>query len=82
MRFSRMFFRVTSIVVCASFLAICASTRSKGSLPGANLVFEGSVFGVPLEVSVVKKQVAPIPAWTAPRWEDAGGTETITSQEI
>jgi len=82
MRFSRMSFRVTFILVSASFLAICASARSQGRLPGAVLGSDGSVFAVPLEVSVVKKQVAPIPTWTALRREDAGGIETITSPKM
>jgi len=82
MRFSRMSFRVTFNLVSASFLAICASAPSQGRLPGANLVSEGSVFAVPLEVSVVKKQVAPIPTLTALRREDAGGIGTITSPKI
>ncbi|HEV8076578.1 MAG TPA: hypothetical protein VGP66_12045 [Candidatus Acidoferrum sp.] len=82
MRFSRLSFRVTFILVSVSFLAICASTWSKGRLPGAVLVSEGSVFAVPLEVSVVKKQAAPIPTWTAVQREDAARPETITSQKI
>jgi hypothetical protein len=83
MRFSRLSFRVTFILVSASFLAICASARSQGRLPGAVLVSEGSVFPVPLEGSVVNKQVAPVPIWTDLLWEEsAGGTETINSQKI
>ena len=82
MRFSRMSFRVIFILVSASFLVICVSARSKGSLTGAVLVSEGAVFPVLLEVSVAKRQVAPIPTWTALRQEDASCIKTITSQEI
>jgi hypothetical protein len=82
MSFSRRSFRMTFILVSASFLAICTSARSKGRLPGAVLVSEGSVSAVPLEVSVVKKQAALVPTWTALGREDADGTETITSQII
>jgi hypothetical protein len=46
------------------------------------LVSEGSVFAVPLEVSVVKKQVVPIPAWTLLRRQDASSAATITSKQF
>jgi hypothetical protein len=82
MRFSKLFFRVTLILVCASFLAVCASARSKTTIPSAVLVSEGSVFAIPLEVGAVEEQVAPIPTWTALRRKNADRAVTITSQKI
>jgi len=82
MRFSRLSFRVAFILLSASFLAICASARSKASLQGTLLVSEDSVPVIPLEVRTVKQQVTPIPTWTAVQREDAARTETTSSQKI
>ena len=81
MRFSRLSFRVAFILLSASFLAICASARSKASLQGTLLVSD-SVPVIPLEVRTVKQQVTPIPTWTAVQREDAARTETTSSQKI
>lgn len=83
MRFSRLSFRVTLIfATLASFLAICASARSKASFSGSVLVFEGSVSTIPLEAGAVKEQVAPIPTWTVLRRQDASSAATITSRQF
>jgi hypothetical protein len=79
MRFSKLSFRVTLILVCLSFLAVCASARPKISLPGAVLDSEHLVFDVQLEIKAVKEQVEAIPIWNALRQEDAGSPATITS---
>jgi hypothetical protein len=81
MRFSRLCFRVALIfAACASFLAVSESARSKASLRGAVLVSEGSVYSVPFEPSTQKKQVAPIPAWTVLRRQDASSPARITNK--
>jgi hypothetical protein len=82
MRFSRPSFRMILVLLYVSFLAICASPRSKAGLSGAIVDSGGSVSAIPLEVSVVKKQVAPIPTWTALRQEDASSAATITSEQF
>jgi hypothetical protein len=82
MRFSRLSFRVTFILISASFLAVCASAQSKASLRGAVVVSEDLVSAVPLEVSAVKRQVTPIPTWTVLRRQDAGSAATITSKQF
>lgn len=81
MRFSSLTFRVTLIfAACTSFLTVSESARSKASLPGAVLVSEGPVYSVRLEPSTVKKQVAPTPAWTALRRQDASSAARITNK--
>jgi hypothetical protein len=82
MRFSKLSFRVILILVCMSFLPVCASARSKASLPGAVIDSEGLVFDVQLEVNAVKEQVEAISIWNALRREDASSPATITSQQI
>lgn len=81
MRFSRLCFRVAFVFVAsASFLAVCESARSKASVRGAVLVSEGFVYSVSLEPSTPKKQVAPIPAWTVLRRQNAGSAARITNK--
>ena len=81
MRFSRLSFRVTFILVSASFLAICASAQSKASLRGPVLVSEDTLFSISFESSALKAQVAPIPTWTALPPQYAGSVATIASPE-
>jgi len=82
MRFSRLAFRVTLILVSVSSLAVCASAQSKTSLRGAVVVSEDLVSAVPLEVSAVKQQVTPIPTWTVLQRQDADSASTITSKQF
>jgi len=82
MRFSRLSFRVILILVSVSSLAVCATAQSKASLRGAVVVSEDLVSAVPLEVSAVKEQVAPIPTWTVLRRQDASSAATITSKQF
>jgi hypothetical protein len=81
MRFSSLTFRVTLLfAACTSFLAVCESARSKASLQGAVLVSERLVYSVPFKPSTVKKQVAPTPARTVLRRQDASSAVRITNK--
>jgi hypothetical protein len=82
MRFSRLSFRMILVLLYVSFLEICASPRSKAGLSGATADSDGSVSAIPLQVSVVKKQVDPIPTWTFLRRQDASSAATITSKQF
>jgi hypothetical protein len=79
MRFSKLSFRVIFTLACVSFLAVCASARSKASLSGAVMDSKRLVFHVQLEINTVKEQVETIPTWNSQRQEDAGSPATITS---